>query len=193
MIAAVFSLTLPLFAAASTFSGTINADAGTSAIVIAAPVPAPAPSGGGGGGGSGDSLYPVAPVFGDAPPPAPAPTAPQGTVLGAQTTNVPENSAADQTAPAETPAPRAQPPSSQGNAGGAVAQTRTLQAPVAETPTLVVPDVEPQENIETQAAASGLSDFSWWWLFLLILLALGAGYWAWRKYKEYKERKEPEL
>ena len=150
-----------------------------------------------GGGGSGGSLYPVAPVLGTPTPPpaasAPAPASPQGSVLGAQTTTVTETPAAGQTAPAEVAAPRAQAPSSQGSLGAAVAQAQTGQALAAQTPQAAPPDVEPQENTETQAAASGLPAFNWWWLLLLILLALGAGYWAWRKYKEYKERKEPAL
>ena len=149
-----------------------------------------------GGGGSGGSLYPVAPVLGTPTPPAaasaPAPASPQGSVLGAQTT-ITETPIAGQTAPAEVAAPRAQVPAAQGSGGAAVAQAQTSQAPAAETPETAAPDVEPQENTETQAAASGLPAFNWWWLLLLILLALGAGYWTWRKYKEYKERKEPGL
>ena len=147
-----------------------------------------------GGGGSGDSLYPVAPVFGEVPPappspPAPAPTTPQGPVLGAQTTNLTEISAADQTTSEETPTASTR-FSPQGTVGGAVAQARIAQAPVAETPPVVAPDVEPQENVDAQVAASGLLGFSWW---LLLLLALGGGYWAWRKYKEYKKRHGSEL
>ena len=174
-----------------------HAAAVTRTVTVNAPPAPPAPSSSGGGGGSGGSLYPVAPVFGDVPPASPpfsAAAAPQGSVLGAQTTNIPESSSADQTAPAETPAPAAQPPSSQRTMGGAVAQARITQAPVAETPPVALPDVEPQENVDAQVAASGLPGFSWWWLLLLfILLALGAGYWAWRKYKEYKKRHEPAL
>ena len=172
-------------------------DAGNVAVEVTRTVtvnaaPTPAPSAGGQGGGSGGSLYPVAPVLGVASPPAPSAPS-NGEVLGAQTTNVPEHTAAGQTAPAEVAAPRAQAPLSEGSVGAAVAQARTGQTPAAKTPQAAAPDVEPQENTGTQAAASGLPDFNWWWLLLLILLALGAGYWAWRKYKEYKERKEPAL
>ena len=173
-----------------------HAAAVTRTVTVNAPPAPPAPPSSGGGGGSGGSLFPVAPVFGDAPPappspPAPAPSSSQGTVLGAQTTNVPESSAVDQTAPAETPAPSTQSLPPQGNAGGVVAQARTVQAPVAETPPVVAPEVEPQRNADAQLAASGPPGFSWWWL--LLLLALGAAYWAWRKYKEYKKRHESEL
>jgi len=179
---AVFPLVIPFFVAASTFTGTIDADAGTSAIVAmppAAEVPRVES-----GGGSGGSLYPAAPVLGT-PAPTPAPSG--GEVLGAQTTNVPENTASDRTASPETPATGAQPPSSQGSAGAPVAQVRTRQAPAVSAPAAELPKIEPEETADAQLAASGFLDFSWWWL-LLPLFVLGAGYWAWRKYKEYKKR-----
>src|SRR3989338_9247839 len=90
-----------------------HAAAVTRTVTVNAPPAPPAPSSSGGGGGRGGALYPGAPVFGDVPPASPpfsAAAAPQGSVLGAQTTNIPESSSADQTAPAETPAPAAQPP-----------------------------------------------------------------------------------
>jgi len=142
-----------------------------------APPPAPAPSTGGGGGGSaggsGGSLYPVAPTLGVVPlPPPPA------NPVTVNTTNTPTERTTDVVAAA----PLA--PDVPTDTAEATPEAPQEIAAAASAPT---PENISGFNNESQAAASGLFDLNnWWWMFLLVLAALGLGYWAWRKYREYR-------
>ncbi|MDO8575692.1 MAG: DUF5011 domain-containing protein [bacterium] len=161
--------------------------------VNAAPAPEPAPSAGGQGGGSGGSLYPVAPVFSDAPsvsPPSSAP-APQGSVLGAQTTNIVSSAPARIVSSNRPRAIAARAPVPVRNE-----RIETSTPNPAQVAAAVSAASTTREKLEWPAQIATVeygigqleSYFPWLLLLLLVLFALIAGSWAWRKYREYREQ-----
>ncbi len=184
---------------AGTYTLTYNAvdAAGNNAVEVtrtvtvnAAPAPVPS-SGGGGGGGSGGSLYAVAPVLGAVPLPAPPSSPPatnaesaptpssNGPVLGAQTTNNAPRTTASIAPPSDT-------------------NTDTNVTSPLQVAGAAAADAEGREKIEWGPQVASVSygvgelpPFLWW--FLLFILALVAGYWTWRKYREYKKNKDASM
>lgn len=169
--------------------------------VNAAPAP-PAPSSSGGGGGSGNSLYPVAPVLGAVPLPAPpvppvsAPVSPRGSVLGAQTTNIVSSGPVRIVSSSRPAAIAVRAPVAVRDAGIEANTTNPAQVAAAASTASAGPEkIEWPAQIATVEYGIGQLEpyFPWFLLLLLILFALIVGSWVWRKYKEHKKRHEPAL
>ena len=208
VLSAVVFLLLPSFAAASTFEGRIDAEAGSPAIVVSTPIAAPPagaytytvnisdattsadasttdpsaiPGPAASGGGNGPIVGSLAMSVTDGANVPPAGNTAPLPVGAIERTNVvgAQDSASETTSAPETSREIPQTRTNGSSGSTNIASGKNVPDSAHVTDTVVAHRKTPHPQIEAQAAAAASPRNDWHWLIVLLLLFL-LGYWAWR-------------